>query len=477
MEQRTQDPFLFPYRQPAAHANSIARPTLEACLDTCLYHPLMLVTGPAGAGKTTVVQNWVQQKPTVVCCWIALENMHNDMDYFWRELEQASHNLHHPYPASLSSTIKDQIHLDHQTDLLSSFTILAAERGQEIVLVLDNYQEIQAKTIQHAILSFVEHAAPHIHLVLISRVDPQLPLARLHIQGTLVEIEAEQLRFSRDEAALLCLQSLGRMIKSEIIDDLYERTEGWAAGLKLALLAMQTKTSQASMRAYIKSFNGSDRYVARYLEEEVFEHLADDTQRFLLFTSIVEKMHHSLCDAITEREDSFTMLESLQHNHIFAQSLANGWYRYERFFLEFLQARLHQRYPEIIDTLHHRAHDWYEQHTLHEDALKHRLAITRRDTLDAKKTPDYLPADMLSDRELMVLNLIARGLSNQEVAHTLIVSISTVKTHLNSIYEKLHVHTRLQAVNRGYELALLTTQTSIAPPSRTHRIETKQENG
>ncbi len=467
MEQRVQDIARFSYEPTAPLVDStIARPGLELHLDAGLQRPLMLVTGPAGAGKTTAVQNWMRmralQKPAIIASWITLEETHNDAELFWQELIRALRQLQRPHSSHTLFTIDEKTlsypNPDSKAGIASFLTSLSAETGQEIVIIFDNYQEIQEKTVQRAVLSLVEHASSHIHFVLISRVDPPLPLARWHVQEKLAEVEAEQLRFSRDEAALFALQSLGRVINSEIIDELHQRTEGWAAGLKLALLAMQTKTSQASMKAYVKSFSGSDHYVARYLEEEVFAPLAEDTQRFLLFTSILEQMHGELCDAITEREDSFAMLESFHRSHLFVHLLENYRYRYDRFFVELLRARLYQLHPQIIDTLHQRASVWYEQHALHEDALKHRLAITRRQTQYEKNHATIFFTDTLSDRELMVLNLIARGLSNQEVARTLVVSISTVKTHLNSIYEKLHVHTRLQAVNRGYELQLLRGQ-------------------
>jgi LuxR family maltose regulon positive regulatory protein len=460
MEQRSQDPSVFSYKPALLSSDgSIARPGLEIQLDNSLHHPLILVSGPAGMGKTTAIQNWLRRRPAILSCWLVLDETHNNGEQFWQEFFTACAQLQ---PTHLGDTLlsKKRLNLAGQTidlkkELSFLLTSIAASTQQEIIIVLDNYHVIQTQAIQRDLLFLIEHAHSRVHFLLITRSDPQLPLARLHIQGKLAEIESEQLRFSRDETALFSLQSLGRVISSDLLDELYQRTEGWIVGLKLAMLTLHTKTNHSSMKAYISSFTGSDRYVARYLQEEVLTQLTEDTRHFLLFTSILDRLHGTLCDAVTERKDSFVQLETFYRSHLFIQSLDNYWYRYDRFFAELLRAQLHLLHPEIITTLHQRASMWYEHHLLPIEAMRHRLASVKQPAHHKKDTGQDTLIDPLSDRELMVLNLVARGLSNQDVAHSLVVSISTVKTHLNSIYEKLHVHTRLQAVNRAHELQLL----------------------
>ena len=219
----------------------------------------------------------------------------------------------------------------------------------------------------------LEHLPPQVHLVIASRADPPLPLARLRGRGELVEIRAADLRFTADEAAAYLNEVMGLALTAEDVAALEGRTEGWIAALQLAALSMQGRDDVAG---FIAGFAGDDRYIVDYLVEEVLQRQPDRVRSFLLQTSILSRLNGSLCDAVTGQDGGKAMLEALDRGNLFLVPLDDRrqWYRYHHLFADVLQARLLDEQPEDVPELHRRASDWYEQNGERSEAIRHALA-------------------------------------------------------------------------------------------------------
>ncbi len=206
----------------------------------------------------------------------------------------------------------------------------------------------------------VEHLPPQMHLVIATREDPPLPLARLRVRGQLTELRAADLRFTPAEAAEFLNQMMGLNLSAENIAALEARTEGWVAGLQLAAISMQGRSDAAS---FIKSFTGSHRFVLDYLVEEVLQSQPEHVRNFLLQTAILDRLSSPLCNAVTGQEDGKGMLEALERGNLFVIPLDDQrqWYRYHHLFAEVLQAHLREAQPDRVSMLHQRASEWYEQ--------------------------------------------------------------------------------------------------------------------
>ena len=241
------------------------------------------------------------------------------------------------------------------------------------VLVLDDYHTIDSKPVNNALTFLVEHLPPQMHLVIATREDPPLPLARLRVRNQLTEMRAADLRFTPVEAAEFLNQMMGLNLSAENIAALEARTEGWVAGLQLAAISMQGREDSAS---FIKSFTGSHRFVLDYLAEEVLQRQPEPIRNFLLQTSILDRFCAALCNAVTERQDGKETLDTLERNNLFLIPLDDKrqWYRYHRLFADVLQAHLRDAQPDRVTDIHSRASAWHEQNGLRADAIRHALA-------------------------------------------------------------------------------------------------------
>src|SRR5215218_5981673 len=250
-----------------------------------------------------------------------------------------------------------------------------ARRGRRPVawLLLDEYHLIQSPPV-HASLGFlIDHLPPQLQLVVASRADLPLPLARLRARGQLVELREGDLRFTLEEAAELLHAAVGPELPEVAVAVLQERTEGWAAGLQLAALSLQ---GHADPAGFVEGFSGGHRYVLDYLTEEVLARQPDHLVRFLLETSVLERLCGPLCDAVTGRADSQRHLEQAERANLFLVPLdeVRRWWRYHHLFADLLRARLQQQQPEQVPELHASAAAWSEQHGLVDDAVRHALA-------------------------------------------------------------------------------------------------------
>jgi LuxR family transcriptional regulator, maltose regulon positive regulatory protein len=251
---------------------------------------------------------------------------------------------------------------------------LVERGGGDVALVLDDYHVISADPIHRGMTFLIEHLPPQLHLILASRADPPLPLARLRAQGQLTEVRAADLRFGTAEANTFLKVAMGLDLEDEAVATLEQRTEGWIAGLQLAALSLQ---GRADVAAFLAAFSGSHRYVLDYLSDEVLARQDASVQQFLLHTCILERLSGPLCDAVTGQEGSQALLEALEKANLFVVALdeERGWYRYHRLFAEVLRRHLQQREPTLPPVLHRRASAWYEQHALPAEAVQHALAV------------------------------------------------------------------------------------------------------
>ncbi len=385
------------YPPPTRPASSVvSRPRLIERLNEGLHRTpgLTLISAPAGFGKTTLVSDWLRQSdPGLRTAWLSIDGGDNDptrfLTYFIAALQQIDPNIGRTVQSMLHATQPQPPPIETlMTTLINE--ISASFTDARCVFILDDYHLIEAKAIDDALTFLLDHLPPPpggMHLVIATRDDPHLPLARLRARGQLTELRATDLRFTTSEAAEFLNQVMGLNLSEEDIAALETRTEGWIAGLQLAAISMQ---GQQDVTRFIKSFTGSHHFILDYLLEEVLEQQPEGIQTFLLRTSILDRLCGPLCDAICSVETDILgnapplgpsasgqeTLEYLQHANLFIVPLdeERRWYRYHHLFSDLLRQRLRQIQPEQVSTLHQRASEWYEQNRLKDEAVDHALA-------------------------------------------------------------------------------------------------------
>jgi LuxR family maltose regulon positive regulatory protein len=361
--------FIPPLRLPL-----VTRPRLLERLQESLRYNFLLVSAPAGFGKTTLLCEWLrQEKPHIPVAWISLDEGENDpvrfWDYFISALktlqsgigETALSLLHSPQPPPIESTL---------TTLINDITPIP----EDFILVLDDYHFIKSQPVHTGITYLLEHLPPRMHLVITTRKDPPLPLAHFRGRGTMLEIRADDLRFTVEEAANLLRELNAPALSVKDTEALNAKTEGWVVGLKMAALSIRGKKDTTE---FITSFTGSQRYVMDYLIEEVLKKQPDEIQDFLIKTSVLERLSAPLCDAVTASIGSQEKLTNLELENMFIVPLdeSRQWYRYEHLFADLLRHRLENKFgSEEVVGLHRRASRWYEDNEFPEEAIHHALA-------------------------------------------------------------------------------------------------------
>lgn len=334
---------------------------------------LTLVSAPAGFGKTTLLTEWLDATPgdDRAVAWVSLDPSDNEPARFWTYVVTA---LQGAVPTVGSGSLELLSSAPSSTDLglTTLLNELAAAPG-EVWLVLDDYHLVDDHDVGGGVAFLLEHLPPHVHVVLSTRADPDLPLARFRVRGELVEIRAADLRFTSDEAAEYLDEATGQHLSARDIEVLEARTEGWIAALQLAALSLRGREDVSS---FIAQFAGTDRYLVDYLVEEVLAHQPEPVRDFLLQTSVLDRLAGTLCDALTGRDDGSLMLTTLERANLFLLPLDDRreWYRYHHLFADVLRARLLAEQPDLMPLLHQRASRWYDAHDLAEDAVRHALA-------------------------------------------------------------------------------------------------------
>jgi LuxR family maltose regulon positive regulatory protein len=388
---------------PLPRRRAVLRPRLVERLTDGLAagHRLTLVSAPAGFGKTTVVAEWIAGcgRPAA---WLSLDEGDADPSSFLTYLvaalrtvatgigDAALDMLQSPQPPPPKSTL---------TSLVNDLTVMPTEA----VLVLDDYHVLDARPVDEALAFLVEHLPPQLHLVVATREDPALPLARLRARGQLTELRAADLRFTPEEAAGFLNEVMHLELSAGQIAALEARTEGWIAGLQLAAISLQGRSDAAG---FIESFAGSNRFVLDYLLEEVLQGQPEAVQAFLLRTSILDRLCGPLCDAVLldASASGQETLEYLERANLFIVPLDNErrWYRYHHLFAELLRQRLPHSFSSSagddgmgVAQLHGRASRWCEDHGLAMDAFQHAAAAN-----------DIERAERLVKQEAMPLYLL-----------------------------------------------------------------------
>ncbi|MCI0520965.1 MAG: LuxR C-terminal-related transcriptional regulator [Chloroflexi bacterium] len=396
---------------PPPRLGIVSRPRLIERLNEglSLDRKLALISASAGFGKTTLLSAWITDCGRPVA-WLSLDESDSDLSRFLVYLVSAIQTIAPQIGVEILAALQTSQPPPVETLLTSLLNEISTlpddpstrgdkqpQSGQRLILVLDDYHLLDSKVVDAALTFLVEHLPPQMHLVIATREDPSLPLARLRARGQLTEIRAADLRFTSAEATEFLNRMMGRKLSDGDVAALEARTEGWIAGLQLAALSMQ---GQKDTAGFIHSFTGSNRFVLDYLLEEVLQHQPPIIQNFLLRTSILDRMCGPLCDAVLgndegggiakrdEREinsdssslilhPSSFMLEYLEHTNLFIVPLDNErrWYRYHHLFGDLLRQRLVQSLtPEAIAEYHIRASEWHEINGLLFEAFRHAAA-------------------------------------------------------------------------------------------------------
>jgi LuxR family maltose regulon positive regulatory protein len=374
---------------PRPRTNLVSRPRLTERLNAGLEKKLTLIAAPAGFGKTTLLSEWIPYSPRSVT-WLSLDEYDNDPTKFWSyfiaSLQALRPNLGDDALALLQSPQAPPI-----TSILTILINEIAACSDNFVIVLDDYHLVDSQSIHEALRYFLAHLPANLHLMMTTRVDPPLPLARLRAGDKLTELRANDLRFTAAEIATFLSQVMGLELSAQEIVALETRTEGWIAGLQIAGLSMQ---GNEDIPGFIQAFSGSHRHILGYLAAEVLHQQPKRTLNFLLKTSILDRLCGPLCDTVTGDPNGQSILENLEHANLFITPLDDDgrWYRYHHLFAEVLRARLQRSQHECLPELHNRARQWLEQNGYAHEAVNH--AIAGRDF----KRAAYLIEKLLSDK-------------------------------------------------------------------------------
>jgi len=358
---------------PRIRPDILPRSHLIGRLEEATSRDFVLVSTPAGFGKTTLLASWAKRTERPLT-WLSLDPDDNDPGRFWRYIVAAVDRVHKGIGEQALSLLNASAQPTPKAIVTALLNELAA-RPDELVLVLDDYHLIESHAVHDSLAFLLEHLSPTMHVVIASRSDPPIPLARFRARGQLAELRAADLRFTFEEAAGLLRRVWGLNLPEESIAALEARTEGWVSGLQLAALSLRGASDPARL---IQRFTGSHRYILDYLTEEVLDQQSDEVRSFLLQTSVLEQLSGELCDVLTDRSDGQELLSHLERANLFLVPLdeQRHWYRYHQLFADLLRARLQEADPQRLPELHRKAAAWYKEYGLVSDALRHGLAAS-----------------------------------------------------------------------------------------------------
>ncbi len=404
---------------PKRRKDLVARPRLRETLGVGGDVRLVLVSAPAGFGKTTLLADWFDESSEdgLGVAWVSLDQSDSEPSLFWscvvaaldavvpmgstaRELFDAS-----PFPTELIVTTL-------VNELVAS--------TDDVWVVLDDFHTVDSRDIVHGVAVLVDRLPAHVHLVISTRVDPDLPLPRWRVRGQLVEIRAADLRFTAGEAAAYLNDVAGLGLAQEQVAALGERTEGWIAALQLAALSIR---GHEDVSGFISRFAGDDRYIVDYLVEEVLQRQPEHVRNFLLQSSILDRLSGQLCDAVTGGRDGREMLVTLERTNLFVVSLDDRreWYRYHHLFADALRARMLSEQPARVADNHLRASEWYERNDLTAEAVHHAIAAADFDR--ATRLIELALPTVRRDREDTLASSWLRALPVEAVRRSPVVSV------------------------------------------------------
>jgi LuxR family maltose regulon positive regulatory protein len=353
---------------PPLRADLVPRPHLYKLLDEGLTSKLTLIAAPTGFGKSTLVIGWLSETGQSVA-WLSIDPGDNDPVRFWTYLIAAIQTIH-PEIGLEARQIVSAPQLRSTEPVVISLINDISQLAGDLIVVLDDYHIIEAEHV-HASLSYLlEHQPPNLHLNLITRIDPSISLARLRAHSQLIEIRAEDLQFSTEEAAILLNEKMGLNLKPGYVEALNTYTENWPVGLQLAALSLKR---QPSYDTFMEEFTGGHKFILDYLTEEVLVTLPDEQREFLLRTSILERFCDKLCRAVTGDPSSHQVLEEIRKSNLFLIPLdtSGTWFRYHHLFAEVLYALLERDHPDEVSALHLEAAKWFEDEGYPDEAVDH----------------------------------------------------------------------------------------------------------
>jgi LuxR family transcriptional regulator, maltose regulon positive regulatory protein len=334
---------------------------------------LVLVSAPAGYGKTTFLAEWRdREQETTPFAWVSLDQNDRDPKRLCAYVIEAVDRIEPGFGDDLRALLHSP-GIDFSDVLLPRLVNALAGLSRRIVLVFDDYHVLERNRSNNPTDFVLEHLPQTVQLVIATRADPTIFLGRLRASGEMIEIRAKDLLFDEDEAASLLTETLGFELKRENLENLLKRTEGWPAGLYLAALSLKGHPDPSEA---IRDFVGNERHLIDYLTEEVLERQSPEVKRFLLRTSVLERLTAPLCDAVVGEDNSSPMLERLERSNLFVVPLdeRREWYRYHHLFADLLETELSAEEPEIIVELHRRAGGWFEEQGWVEEAVDHAIA-------------------------------------------------------------------------------------------------------
>jgi LuxR family transcriptional regulator, maltose regulon positive regulatory protein len=344
-----------------------------------LQAKLCLVGAPAGSGKTTLLAQWRAVAGGGRVAWVSLEESDNDPTRFWSYLVAAVRTVE-PGVGTVALQALGGPSVELERVVVPSLVNDLGRVGAPLVLILDDYHLITDAICHQTLGLFLDHLPAAVHVVLSTRLDPPLPLARMRARGELAELRVGELQFTGEETAELLNGSMGLALAAEEVARLTERTEGWAAGLVLAGLSLRGRPDPGG---FVAAFSGGDRHVADYLVAEVLERQPEELREFLLRTSVLERLSGPLCDAVLETQGSAELLGELEASNLFVVPLDDRrrWYRYHQLFADLLRLQLGAREPGLVPALHRRAAAWHQANGNIDEAIGH--ASAARDYTEA----------------------------------------------------------------------------------------------
>jgi len=461
---------------PQQNVDLISRPRLYERLDQGLKCKLTLVSAPTGFGKSTLVTGWMSENDHSAA-WLSLDEGDNDPVRFWTYLIAAIQTIHQDVGLEARQIVSAP-QLRNNEPVAISLINEISQLDHDLIVVLDDYHVIEVEQV-HASLSYLlDHQPPNLHIVLITRVDPPISLARLRAQNHLIEVRAEDLQFSTEEAAILFNEKMGLNLKQKHIEALNAHTENWIVGLQLAGLSLK---GQPSYDRFIEEFTGGHQFILDYLTEEVLVTLPDAQREFLLRTSILERFCSKLCQAVTGNLSSQQMLDKIRKSNLFLIPLDTQgfWFRYQHLFAEVLYALLERDHPNEIETLHLKAAEWYESEGYPDEAvyhalrsgnkvlareffLKHWMSVLHRgEVATVLRWLDALPEEIeKEDPSISLARCWALFLSWQNAA------IKPYLQQANQSYERLVGEGSLSGVQQGQIAAQLAMMRSVLARDR-----------
>jgi LuxR family transcriptional regulator, maltose regulon positive regulatory protein len=375
---------------PAVGAQLVHRAALLDALSAGRSRKLTLLSAPAGWGKTTLLAQWASAAgEDQRFGWLSLDPSDNDPVWFWMYVVAALQKVSAEVgirAVELLAMGADPVQVVLPT-LLNDLDTIASP----MVLILDDSHVVVNRAVHEQLAFFIGRLPANLHLVLATRSDPMLPLARLRASGDLAELRTDDLRFRASEAHNLLNNVLGLDLSDADIQLLHRRTEGWAVGLNLAALSL---AGRADAAAFIKTFAGDNRHIVDYLMAEVLDGQPPHMRSFLLRTSVLGRLSGPLCDAMLQTSDSASVLEKIERENLFVVPLdmSRHWYRYHQLFGELLRIELHRSEPDVVADLHRRAATWFETGVLIEEALRHLIAAG-----DVARSADLIAADWVDE--------------------------------------------------------------------------------